>query len=516
MGHWGLTIAGLLRGGAAAVGGRKMSRTPTHGLPAEAVFVARAPEPRYGACAPEHAPELPGGVADTTSMVALRALLRDAGLDAARFGTPEWNPLSDVIAPGDRVLVKPNWVVHRNHLPGAGTECLVTHTDVLDALVRYAVRARPAEVVVGDAPVQGCDWDALRAACGLDAFAARAQALAAPHGVRVRMADFRRVVLPGGRLDRREHTAHRGDDDYVLFDLGRDSALEPVTREGTEFRVTMYDPHALRRTHAPGVHRYLVAREAVDAQVVLNVPKLKCHKKAANTGALKNLVGINGHKEYLPHHRKGGSERGGDCYGGSSRLKGFVENVLDHANQATSRPARVVLPLVAVAALRAGRAAGLDANVEGSWHGNDTVWRMCLDLQRILHYGRPDGSLADTVQRRVITLTDAVVAGEGDGPLSPSPVPLGVLTLAASTAAAEWVHAWLMGFDPARIPLTRQAWAPAPHPLAAFGPDDVRVVADGAPVDRAELMARLGRRFRPPSGWAGSCELADPAVEAAC
>jgi len=29
----------------------------------------------------------------------------------------------------------------------------------------------------------------------------------------------------------------------------------------------------------------------------------------------------------------------------------------------------------------------------GNWHGNDTVWRMSLDLNRILLYGNPDGSL---------------------------------------------------------------------------------------------------------------------------
>jgi len=35
---------------------------------------------------------------------------------------------------------------------------------------------------------------------------------------------------------------------------------------------------------------------------------LKLHRKAGITCALKNLIGINGNKEYLPHHRLGGSQ----------------------------------------------------------------------------------------------------------------------------------------------------------------------------------------------------------------
>jgi uncharacterized protein (DUF362 family) len=500
----------------ATVPGGESPARADEALPPERVFVARAPEPRYGPCAPVAAPELPDGVAADTARVAVRALLRDAGLDAERYGTPDWNPLAGVVAEGSRVLLKPNWVLHRNHA-GAGEDALVTHASVIEAVLAYVVRARPAQVVVGDAPVQGCDFDALRAVCGLDAMMERAGRDAAAHGVALRMEDFRRTVLRGGQLENRTAELRRSDGDYVLFDVGEESALEPVTREDTEFRVTMYDPHALRRTHAPGRHRYLVAREAVDADVVVNLPKLKCHKKACVTGTLKNLVGINGHKEYLPHHRKGGSERGGDCYAGASPAKAWLEEVMDAANRAGARPARLALSRLASGVVHTRRLLGLDDNVEGSWHGNDTVWRMCLDLQRILHYGRADGTLAGTVQRRVLSLTDAIVAGEGEGPLAPTPVPLGLLTLAANPVAAEWVHAQLMGFDPDRIPLVREAWAPHRLPLAEFGPDDVRVVADGREMDADALRAEYGRAFRAPAGWAGHCELPAPELaEAAC
>ncbi|HKM53979.1 MAG TPA: hypothetical protein VJY33_11260, partial [Isosphaeraceae bacterium] len=130
-----------------------------------------------------------------------------------------------------------------------------------------------------------------------------------------------------------------------------------------------------------------------------------------------------------------------------------------------------------------------------------------LDIQRILHFGRPDGTLDERPQRRVITLTDAIVAGEGEGPLAPSAIPLGMLTLGSTCAAVDWVHAILMGFDPQRIPLLRQAFSPHRYPLATFSPHDIKLEVDGEHVDLHELFDRHGRLFLPPAGWVRHCEL---------
>ena len=45
---------------------------------------------------------------------AVEDLFRAMGLDEAHAGTPEWNPLGELIRPGDRVIVKPNLVSSRN------------------------------------------------------------------------------------------------------------------------------------------------------------------------------------------------------------------------------------------------------------------------------------------------------------------------------------------------------------------------------------------------------------------
>jgi uncharacterized protein (DUF362 family) len=452
-------------------------------------------------------PELPG-FEPTSAGVALRSLFIDAGLDVDRLGTSAWNPLSALLAPGAAVVVKPNWVSHDNQ-SGAGLECLVTHPSLLDVLCRYILKTRPRRLTIGDAPVQGCDFAQLMAVSRTAEILARLPA----GDTQIAVKDFRLVTLD----DDPQHTVHasesRTEADYIRFDLAGDSLLEPITTDEAPFRVTMYDPRALDETHRRGRHRYLVARELIEADVVFNVPKLKTHKKAGVTGALKNLVGINGHKAYLPHHRKGGAARGGDAYPGGSLLKAFAEEAYDRANRLTPGQMRAALFRSAALLQRAGESSGTPAGVEGSWHGNDTVWRMSLDLQRLLRYGRIDGTLGDEPARAIVSVTDAIIAGEGEGPLAPSPHPLGLVTLGSNPGAVEWVHAGLMGFDPHRIPIVAHAFDRFRFPLAPCAPGEVVVRSSGATLTFEAACRAFGASFTPPEGWRGHCERAPASAE---
>jgi hypothetical protein len=314
--------------------------------------------------------------------------------------------------------------------------------------------------------------------------------------------DFRRTIADESGLTRTQRTDLRGLDHFVLFDLGAESLLEPITVDGA-FRVTMYDPALMQRTHAPGRHQYLVAREVLEADVVVNLPKLKTHKKAGVTCALKNLIGINGNKEFLPHHRVGGSAAGGDCYPGHSPIKRSLEAAYDVHNSGNATLPKSLTAATVRVLDKVARMAGDELGVEGSWSGNDTIWRTCLDLNRILHYGRTDGTLADRPQRTVLNVVDAVIAGQGDGPLAPTPLALGLLLGGASSAAVDWVGASLLGYDPARIPIAQHAFDRFRWPLTTFSAGDVRLLAD----DRiAEPLRRLdaddvSRTIDYPIGW---------------
>ncbi len=467
------------------------------------VAVAQSSRPEYGALArPVPAPELPSGEARTVAQGTLRELFRNWGLDPEHLGSFDWNPLGEFIAAGSRVVLKPNWVFHANK-SGQGTDCLLTHTSVIEAVLEYVALAHPGSVIVGDAPVQGCDFETLRRVCNLDEMEKRLRIT----GMNLSIVDFRRTLLRGEHLGDARIENRRAMGNYVLFDLKQNSLLEPLAADADKFRVTLYNPDLMGRTHAAGKHQYLVAREIIEADVVISLPKLKCHKKACITGALKNLVGINGNKEYLPHHRKGGGAGGGDCYAGKSWLKRQAEGLLDAANRRHSRRIQYLLAQSAGLLARSARILGADDNLEGSWHGNDTVWRTCLDLQRILRYGREDGTLQKKPQRVVISITDAIVAGEGEGPMAPTPVPAGFLTGAFNPAAAEWVHARLMGFDPRKISLVRHAFGDFPHPLTTFEPHAVRVRMAGKEQQVDEIYPFFGRPFLPSKGWKGHCEL---------
>lgn len=472
-------------------------------VPPTRVFIAQCDSdvPAYAELRGMVAPELPDSITHTTALRLLRTLLRDANLDSSRYGTVEWNPLGALIQPGDRVLLKPNWVVDRTELADESVECVVTHRTVIEAVLHYVVKAQPLQIVVGDAPIQRCDFANLRSVCGIDDMCMRFKSMG--HDIQIR--DFRLTRSEG--LYRKKVRLEFDPDDYCLFDLGDRSWLAPVTEESTEFRVTNYDPDILRTHHQPGRHQYLVARGVMDADVVINLPKLKTHSKAGISGALKNMVGINGLKEYLPHHRKGGSDSGGDCYSGARRLKDLAEESLDRANRAREPLLRYLHTHVAGMALRLDAAVfGGDRNLEGSWYGNDTVWRTCLDLQRIVHYGTSVCQMSPVRQRRIVTVTDGVIAGDGDGPLVPRPVPLGVMTLGVNVAAIEWVHCLLMGFDPRTLPLVTGAFQNGDWPLADFGPSDIEVSVNGETLADLHSIRRYSHRFCPPTGWSGHCE----------
>jgi hypothetical protein len=234
----------------------------------------------------------------------------------------------------------------------------------------------------------------------------------------------------------------------------------------------------MAKTHGRGRHRYLVARDVIAADVVINLPKLKTHKKAGITCALKNLIGINGNKEYLPHHRLGGANLGGDCYPGDSKLKRMLEYTADRQNTSDSTSVEKAWGVVATQLNRMLHLMGDNLGIEGSWSGNDTIWRTGLDLNRVLLYGKLDGGMAATPRRRVVHVVDAIVAGQGDGPLSPLPLPLGLLLVGDNAACVDWFGAQLLGYDPQLISIVREAFGSFRWPIATGRPEEIRVSGD--------------------------------------
>lgn len=416
---------------------------------------------------------------------AVRNVLAALGLDRTHFGTAEWNPLGDLVKPGAKIVIKPNWVLHRNEGHG-GTDELITHASVLRALIDYAWKANPACILAGDAPLQICDFKTMLG-LGFDKVADDLIARRCP----LQIKDFRRTIMR--RADARADVATdlQPLDDYVLVDLGAESLLEPISGDARKFRVTMYDPRLMWNNHRPGVHRYLVARDILDADLVINAPKMKTHKKAGVTLALKNLVGINGNKDYLPHHRKGAANRGGDNYERATLPKWLLEQALDLANMYLLGKPRAYrrFCLLAYKMLFLDRIRGEPTDVEGGWHGNDTIWRTCLDLNRILLYADTRGRLHNDPQRVTLHVLDGLVAGEGDGPLRPDPVQAGAILASLNPVALDFFATRFMQLDPDSIPIVRRAQDRGTHPLLT-----TQLTAENS-------SAKSPRPFRPAPGW---------------
>lgn len=439
----------------------------------------------------------------------VRNVLAGLGLHGDGFGSPQWNPLRDLAPAGGRIVVKPNLVRHV-HGTGGGLETVVSDPRMIRAVVDYAVDAVApgGEVIIADSPLQSCDMDALSRAMGLDEL----MAAAARHDVTVRLVDFRRecvVKRPDGLLGRR--TPLSGDPDgYVAVNLGGDSALRSLADDPKRFRITQYDPEITLRHHEGTAHEFLIPRSLLQADLVISLPKIKTHRKAGMTGALKNLVGINGSKAWLPHHRYGSVREGGDEYLHPSWRKRWLTRIWEKMDRTPSLPARRLLRRVDRLLRESGRLVPFpDAYFEGSWWGNLTMAAMVCDLNRIFLYADARGEIQERPVRRMLVVADAVLAGEGEGPLEPTPRELGMMLGGFNPVAVDWVAATLMGFDPWKIPCLTRPLEPHRLPLIDFRPEDLEVSGPAVaapPCGLGELRAGVVSPFVPAAGWQGHVE----------
>lgn len=450
---------------------------------------------------PERYPELPFPTARLANPVyaLLRRLLEAMGLDAARIGTPHWNPLSEILSLGQQVLVKPN-LVHHQHYRGGQLHWLVTDPRLIRAVCDYAFLAvgREGHVIVGDAPLQSADWDSLVRETRIE----RLPGFYASHGYRLSLRDFRTLRTVDRRGMKCDPTPLAGDPaGYRSVDMAGDSLH--AGRDWRRFRVTNYNPHTMREHHNATRHEYLVAGSVLSSPVVINLPKLKTHRKSGLTGPLKNMVGINGCKDWLPHHSSGSSRDGGDEYGGRStwkRLSSWLverEETAGHIAQKLSWNAarRLVYGL--------GSMTATDRSWEGSWSGNDTLWRTILDLNRAALYADSEGVLHDTPQRTLFTIVDAMLAGEGEGPMAPEPVPLGCLLASAHPLAAEMAAARLARWPESGLRQIGGAFGLQRYGLAAFSRQDLDIEALDCAEGRMQRThwTEFSRFLRPTSGW---------------
>ena len=444
----------------------------------------------------------------------VRASFQDLRLDEGRMERSDWSPFSDFIKPGNTVVIKPNLV-----LDVEDQDAVTTHASVIRPIIDYCWKALAASgrIIVCDAPQSEANFSEIVRKNGLretiDILRGR--------GVNVMLEDLRalRVIIRNGIWVEEAEVVDKRNDALVV-DLGAASALAPLDSTAKEFQGGGYGRYLTAKRHSEGIHQYCVSRTVLSADVVISVPKLKTHKKAGLTCCLKNLVGINVDKNYLPHFSLGPGNAGGDEFPAVPAwriplirgLRFMHDLVLDRHWRATGKIVAGVMGLASKvlpqtprdkSGRRGDSADSLSAAIcgvrcrQGAWQGNETIWRMILDLNRLFLYCRSDGKMSDVIQRKVFYVADGIISGEGDGPMAPDLVPAGIIAAGFNGFFVDEAILKLAGINAAAIPLYREALGQGRGWLYRAG--EFEISFNGQPMRGA--IPETGFTLRPPRDW---------------
>jgi uncharacterized protein (DUF362 family) len=404
------------------------------------------------------------------------------------------------------VVLKPNWVQESHEVQPHVWEPVITHPSIILIVVEVLAERMEGSgtVIICDAPQSQADFGRIIERGGLkDQLEKKRNKWP---GLVIELLDLRREiwkVKDGVVVERREGELDPAG--YVRVDLGEESLFYGHPGEGSYYGAD-YDSNIVNAHHSGRVQEYLIAGTAMNCDLFINLPKMKTHKKTGITCCLKNLVGINGDKNWLPHHTEGGPSKGGDEFPDARRVRG-VEKLLKKGGQRLALKFPVLGTFIFRRARAVGKAVLGDSETtirSGNWAGNDTCWRMALDLNRALIYGNPDGTLrAEPFPRNYFAIVDGIVGGEGNGPLCPDPVDSGVIVAGDDPAEVDAVVSKLMGFRPDDLPVVREAFRDHRWPISAKRLQDIEVLDDrmGKTIRLSDIAPAVGGGFRPHFGW---------------
>lgn len=376
-------------------------------------------------------------------------------LDKEHIDSGKWNPLSGLIVPGNKVFIKPNLVKENNGI-GQDMNSMVTHASVIRPIIDYvhlALEGR-GEIVIGDAPVPEANFQITTNKNHMQPTIGYLSNLYRSEKFDIKLIDMR--FARGS-----EEEFHEFDHLGIEIDLKQGSFLDLLSDKELENLTYLHEDNSfMTKVHNRLGHKYRIAREFLDADVIINVPKLKTHYKAGVTLSLKNLIGIATNKAYIPHLRIGPPSRNGDEIPDYTLMENIAGEMKLYKNGLIRR-------FLYLCSNLAGDKAGFIRRIEtkyrwikpfqGCWEGNDTIWRVALDLNRIMLFADKDGKMGNGLQRRIFNVIDGIVGGEKNGPLHCLKRPAGILVGGHNPYAVDLTATRLMGFDQEKIPLMKNA-----------------------------------------------------------
>lgn len=406
----------------------------------------------------------------------IRNLFITMKLDKKNIGTSLWNPFKDFIKEGNKVVIKPNLVKHINNCINGTTDSLITNFSIIRPIIDYCILALngTGNIIVGDAPVQECDFDKVISINDLEN-AIKIYKEFLGNDMSIELIDFRKN--------------NNQNSESTLVSIDNDSSFKDIDDYAKKYAITNYNLNYMKEHHLNGKHEYLISNYILNADVIINLPKPKSHRKAGMTACLKNFIGVNTKKEYLPHHRSGDINSNGDEFPEKSHIKNMHSKLSNYSykHNLIINYTRKFLGLILKIQKK-------NRFLEGSWYGNDTIWRTILDINKIVLYSDKNGKLKKKKQRIIFNVADMIISGEKEGPLLPTDKNVGLIVGSFNSLNMDTVICQIMGFNPEKIKYINNGYKLTKYKISD---NDYKVY------DKKGLtnLKNYNKHFIPTDGW---------------
>jgi uncharacterized protein (DUF362 family) len=486
------------------------------------VSISKIKNARYSQTPPYNPPEIypelinnfSGSQLDRKNDVygCIRNSFRQLNYDIQNYKTQNWNPLGWLIEQGNTVMLNPNMLAEK-HLYNNDWDYIITHGSVMRAVIDYVYIALNGKgrIIIADGPQADSDIEKILELTGIKEIQYYYKQR---FNFDIEFIDFRDSKLIDINGVTGEPIKLQGDPaGSTVMDISNLSMFSELDSVKLPYYGSHYDISVTQKHHTNGKHEYKICKTPLIADVFINLPKLKTHKKCGLTVNLKSLVGgINADKNYLPHYIIGSPENRGDQFD-KKTIKTSTENLfVINIKKYLSKNIRVVQFFARKFKKIAYKIFGETSQTirSGNWYGNDTVWRMCLDLNRILMYGNPDGTLDKMKKKKFLSVVDGIISMEGNGPNAGTRKTTGIIIVGDNAVSVDLTCARIMGFDENKIKIIKNAINNHEYPLFYGKFEDVNIVSNNDKWNAKRVLdipKEDSLNFIPHFGWKGHIEL---------
>ena len=242
----------------------------------------------------------------------VRETLIGLKFDAENEGMNKWNPFKNYVKSGQSVVIKPNLVYHDHPFGIKGTLSTITNASIIRPIIDYVLLATGGDckITVCDVPLQSANWETIITINGLKDLVKFYK----ERNIDINLLDLRYEISTKNKqkiIVKRDFRV-RDPLGYAYVDLGKKSELMPIINYCDRFEITDYGSGTVPKHHNPEKNEYCIAKTILECDFFINIPKLKTHRKAGLTCAMKNVIGINADKSWIAHHTRGKKGSGGD------------------------------------------------------------------------------------------------------------------------------------------------------------------------------------------------------------